>query len=229
MTESGTLDSPRDQANRLVAARRWTHGDIDLLQHLLDQGNATREALLADDPVLRERSLRSLLAIGLAAEKDGTVGLSEEGKAVASLILDQLLRKKARATARNERHAEAREQVDTVKSTVIAAIRSVFPEIPAEVAEAVALRITPGVVKSGGRRPGMQTVVDAVATVRFERWRQAVAAEPEVSTRLTAMTARGDNNRARKRYRDQRAADRVRDELETWRGELPPVETRRLG
>jgi hypothetical protein len=229
MTDTPTPDTPAGRADRLVAARRWTHGDIDLLQRLLDGGPGPRAALIAEDPS-REKPLRSLLVVGLAAEgADGSVALSDEGAALAPLILERLLRRKARATARNERHAESREKGETVKAMVAAAVAAVFPAIPAEVAEAVALRIAPGVTKAGGRRPGFQTVVDAVAAIRFERWRQAVAAETEVAKRLEAMTARGDNNRARKRYRDQRAVDRVQAELAAWRGELGPVETRRLG
>ncbi|MNW22059.1 hypothetical protein D3C71_2233220 [compost metagenome] len=65
--------------------------------------------------------------------------------------------------------------------------------------------------------------------MRLERWRQAVAAEPEVAKRLAAMEARGDATRALKRYRDQRAVERAEAELKEWRGDLGPVLSRRLG
>ena len=75
----------------------------------------------------------------------------------------------------------------------------------------------------------LQPIVDAVAEVRLERWRQAVASEPEVAKRLQAMEMRGDPNRALKRYRDQRAVERAEAELKEWRGDLGPVLSRRLG
>jgi len=62
-----------------------------------------------------------------------------------------------------------------------------------------------------------------------DRWRQAITAEPRVAARLEAMQAKGDNNRVRKRFRDQRALERVAEEVAAWRGDLEPVRSRWLG
>lgn len=235
------------RAERLLASRRWTRNDLDLLQILHDGGVFTADGLLAGDEA-RARSLRSLKALRLAVElaADETTELPEEvrsalrsgtgpavwmdadGKAVAAEILDRHLRKQARTAARSSRGAQAKERGEEVKQSVADSVQRVFPGIPKEAAAAAAARLAPSVGKLG-RMPAMQAIVDAVAEIRLERWRQAVASEPEVAKRLLEMQARGDAGRARKRYRDQRAADRVEAELRDWRGTLGPVTTRRLG
>ncbi len=235
------------RAERLLASRRWTRNDLDLLQ-ILHDGNvfATGDLLAGDEA--RARSLRSLKALRLAFELsvgettelpeavrsvlDSGVGpavwMDEDGKAVAAEILDWHVRKQARTAARSSRGAQAKERGEEVKQSVADSVQRVFPGIPKEAATAAAARLAPSVDKLG-RMPAMQAIVDAVAETRLERWRQAVASEPEVAKRMLEMQMRGDAGRARKRYRDQRAADRVEAELRDWRGTLGPVTTRRLG
>lgn len=240
------------RAERLVASRRWTRNDLDLLQILRDGAAFPAAELLAGDEA-RTRSLRSLKALRLAHDVSaadvagpgmaelpdavrtvlqdgagGAVWMDEDGKAVAAEVLDWHAKKQARAAARTSRGTQARERGDEVKQSIADSVQRVFPGIPKEVAAAAAARLAPSVGKLG-RMPAMQAIVDAVAEIRLERWRQAVASEPEVAKRLLEMQMRGDPGRARKRYRDQRAADRVEAELRDWRGTLGPVTTRRLG
>ena len=218
-------DALRDRAERLVASRRWTRGDLDLLRILMAAESVRRDALLAGDPT-RERSLASLVKLGLATEADGAVRMDADAKAVAGAVLAWHAAKQAKASVGPA--AEGRKRSDDLKRTLADAVRGVFPRIPAEVAEAAATRLAPAAVKMGGRL-APQSMVDAVVAIRMERWRQAVVSEPEVAERLTAMQARGDNNRAVKRFRDQRAVERVEAEIEEWRGGLEPVTSRRLG
>ncbi|HYD68593.1 hypothetical protein [Azospirillum sp.] len=232
------------RADRLVASRRWTRSDLDLLQSLVD-GEVFGEADLVAGDEARMRSLRSLVKLHLAieaAEDDAelpdaardvlqrgagpAVWMDEDAKAVGAAILAWHARKQARAVARAGRAAG--DSGDALKLSIADAVRKAFPGMPKEVAAATAARLAPGVGKLG-RMPNLQAIVDAVAEIRLERWRQAVASEPEVAERLTAMQVRGDPNRARKRFRDQRAVERVEGELRDWRGDLGPVSTRRLG
>ncbi|MBP2312739.1 hypothetical protein [Azospirillum soli] len=236
----------RARADRLVNARRWTRSDLELLQVLQDGEVFALDDLLAGDEA-RGRSLRSLTKLQLAAEASGAnpelpdasrrlldsgkgpaVWTDAEAREVAATILDWHARKQARTAARAGRGAEARERGEALKDSVADAVRKIFPGIPKEIAAAVATRLAPSVGKLA-RMPGLQPIVDAVAEIRLERWRQAVASEPEVADRLLAMQKRGDPGRARKRYRDQRAVERVEAELRDWRGDLAPVSTRRLG
>ncbi len=236
----------KDRAERLVASRRWTRSDLELIQALLGTDAMARAALLAGDPG-RERSLKSLVTLRLAlvveaedAETpdaarrilrggaDAAVWLDEDGRAVASDVLSWQVKRHARAENRQGRHAEERERGEDLKQSIATAVRNVFPGMPAEVAASAAARLAPSVAKLG-RRPGTQNIVDAVVEIRLERWRQAIASDPEVETRLLAMQARGANGRVRKRFRDQRAAERVETEIRDWRGDLEPVTSRRFG
>ncbi|MBP2229988.1 hypothetical protein J2847_003291 [Azospirillum agricola] len=240
----------KERAERLVASRRWTRSDLEVIQALLGTDATPRAALLAADPAGRERSLRSLLALRLALEvpageaanpelpdavrsllrggAEAVVWLDEDGRAVASDVLAWHARRHARVEARNDRRAEERGRGDDLKQSIATAVRNVFPAMPAEVAASAAARLAPSVAKLG-RRPGTQNIVDAVVEIRLERWRQAIASEPEVEERLLAMQARGANGRVRKRFRDQRAAERVEQEIRDWRGDLEPVSSHRLG
>lgn len=258
---TGDQDDPRvvrerrkDRVERLVAARRWTHSDLEVLQALLGSDALARSALLATDPG-RERSLKSLTALRLvqivAAEDaetpdaarrilsnvgngaggngtDAAVWLDEDAQAIAAEVVAWQAKRHARAETRQGRHAQAREQEEDVKASIAMAVRNVFPAMPAEVAASAAARLAPSVAKLG-RRPGTQGIVDAVVEIRLERWRQAIASDPEVEARLLAMQARGANGRVRKRFRDQRAAERVEAEIRDWRGDLEPVTSHRLG
>lgn len=239
-------DSLRDRGERLVAARRWTRNDLELLQSLTEGDVFVQDDLVAGDEA-RLRSLRSLIKLQLANEATGedaelpeparralqgaagpVVWMDEDGKAVAGDILAWHAKKQARAIARAARGADDRERGDALKNSVAEQVRKAFPGMPKDVAAATAARLVPSVGKLS-RMPGLQAIVDAVAEIRLERWRQAVASEPEVADRLQAMAMRGDPGRARKRYRDQRAVERVETELREWRGALAPVSTRRLG
>lgn len=232
------------RADRLVTSRRWTRSDLDLLQSLVE-GEVIGEADLVAGDEAQARSLRSLITLHLAIEAAGddaelpeaargvlqrgagpAVWMDEDGKAVGAAILAWHARKQARAVARAGRAAG--DSGGALKLSIADAVRKVFPGMPKEVAAAAAARLAPGVGKLG-RMPNLQAIVDAVAEIRLERWRQAVASEPEVAERLTAMQVRGDPNRARKRFRDQRAVERVEGELRDWRGGLGPVSSRRLG
>lgn len=243
----------KDRAERLVAARRWTRSDLEVIQSLLGTDAIARTALLAADPAGRERSLKSLLTLRLALEAtaaaqtaaaqdpelpdgarrvlnggaDAVVWLDEDGRAVASDVLAWHAKRHVRIETRNGRRAEERERGDDLKHSIATAVRNVFPGMPAEVAASAAARLAPSVAKLG-RRPGTQNIVDAVVEIRLERWRQAIATDPEVETRLLAMQARGANGRARKRFRDQRATERVEGEIRDWRGDLEPVSSHRL-
>ncbi|MDQ2101072.1 hypothetical protein [Azospirillum isscasi] len=239
-------DLLRLRVERLTAARRWTHGDLELLQSLLDGGTLAESALLAGDEG-RARSLRSLKALHLASAASGAdpelpdeakaaladgaeavVWLGADAREIADGILSWHTKKQARTAARLSRGAEAKRRGDDMKDALTKAVQRAFPRIPREAAAAAAARLAPGVQKLG-RMPALQPIVDAVAEVRLERWRQAVASEPEVAKRLQAMEMRGDPNRALKRYRDQRAVERAEAELKEWRGDLGPVLSRRLG
>lgn len=220
-------DALKDHAHRLVASRRWARGDLELLDLLVTGGDADRDALLAGDEG-RARSLRSLVALKLAAEVDGMVRMDADARALGAEVLAIQHRRKAGAASRAERGSAERERGEDVKRTVTAAILNVFPAMPADAASSVAARLAPRVAKKG-TRPDFQTIVNTVAEVRLERWRQAIASDPAVSAKLVAMQARGDTGRARKRFRDQRAVEKVQDELADWRGELPPVNSPRLG
>ncbi|HEY0835930.1 MAG TPA: hypothetical protein VGE72_18650 [Azospirillum sp.] len=234
------------RTDRLVATRRWTRNDLELLQTLVD-GDVFAEADLVAGDEARGRSLRSLTKLHLAIEATGegvelpepvrrvlrdgkgpAVWMDGDGKAVGAEILAWQARKQARAVARAGRAEEEREPGGALKRSIADAVRKAFPGIPKEVATATATRLAPSVGKLG-RMPGLQAMVDAVAEIRLERWRQAVASEPEVAERLLAMQMRGDPGRARKRFRDQRAVERVEAELRDWRGDLGAVSTRRLG
>ncbi|MFD1626261.1 hypothetical protein [Azospirillum griseum] len=254
---TGDQDDPRvvrerrkDRVDRLVASRRWTRSDLEVLQALLGSDALARSSLLATDPG-RERSLKSLTALRLvqivttedsetpdAARRilsqvggngtDAAVWLDEDAQAIAAEVVAWQAKRHARAESRQGRHAQAREQEEDVKASIAMAVRNVFPAMPAEVAASAAARLAPSVAKLG-RRPGTQGIVDAVVEIRLERWRQAIASDPEVEARLLAMQARGANGRVRKRFRDQRAAERVEAEIRDWRGDLEPVTSHRLG
>ncbi|WP_448205621.1 hypothetical protein [Azospirillum sp. sgz302134] len=236
----------RAQGERLVAARRWTHNDLELLQSLVEGDVFVQDDLVGGEDA-RMRSLRSLTKLHLVTEATGedpelpepvrhvlqgaakpVVWMDEDSRAVAADILAWHAKKQARAVARAVRGAEGRERGDALKLSVADIVQKAFPAIPKDVALAVAARLAPSVGKLG-RMPGLQAIVDAVAEIRLERWRQAVSSEPEVAERLQAMAMRGDPGRARKRYRDQRAVERVETELREWRGALGAVSTRRLG
>ena len=217
-------DALRDRAERLVASRRWTRGDLDLLRALLAVDSLGRDALLGDEA--RARSLRSLTKLGLATEADDSVHMDADAKAVAEAVLAWHAAKQAKASVGPA--AEGRRRGEDLKRSLAEAVRTVFPRIPEEVAMAAAVRLAPAAMKMGGRLAA-QSMVDAVVAIRMERWRQAVAAEPEVAERVQAMQARGDTNRAVKRFRDQRAVERVEAEIQEWRGDLEPVSSRRLG
>lgn len=231
----------RDRAERLLAARRWTGADLEALDNLLKEAPALRDAWLAAVGG-RERSLTSLLKLQLLwlAETDHpalpdavrallpqgpVLWLDEEARLVAEQVLAHSARRMEIAAKRTAR--DDRKRGEDLRAGLAQAVQAVFPAMPGEVAETAAKRLAPAAIKLG-RRPGTQAIVDCVAEIRLERWRQAVTAEPRVAQRLTDMQARGDNNRVRKRYRDQRALERVVEEVKAWRGELPPVTSRWL-
>lgn len=237
----------KDRAERLVASRRWTRSDLEVIQALLGADALSRAALLVGDAAGRERSLRSLITLRLAVETtaadpempdaardllnggaETVVWLDDDGRAIATDVLAWHAKRHARVEARNERRADERGRGDDLKQSIATAVRNVFPAMPAEVAASTAARLAPSVAKLG-RRPGTQNIVDAVVEIRLERWRQAIASDPEVETRLLAMQARGANNRVRRRFRDQRAVEKVEAEIRDWRGELEPVSSHRLG
>ena len=226
VVKPGDPDSPQDRAERLVASRRWTRSDLDVLRTLMAADSIDRDALV-EGVETRARSLQSLVKLRLATEgADGAVGMDAEAKAVAQEVLAWHARKQAKATIGPA--AEGRKRGEDLKRSIADATRAVFPRIPAEVALAAAVRLSPAAVKMG-RIPAAQALVEAVVEIRLDRWRQAVAAEPEVAARLEFMQARGEPNRACKRFRDQRAVERVEAETLEWRGDLGPVTSRRLG
>ncbi|WP_448187878.1 hypothetical protein [Azospirillum sp. sgz301742] len=218
--------SAQDRAERLVASRRWTRSDLDLLRTLLAAEAIDRDVLLEGNET-RARSLRSLTMLHLATEgASGAVTMDADARAVATDVLAWHARKQAKAAIGPA--AEGRKRGEDLKRSIADATRAVFPRIPTEVALAAAVRLSPAAVKMG-RIPAAQALVEAVVEIRLDRWRQAVAAEPEVAARLELMQARGEPNRAVKRFRDQRAVERVEAEVAQWRGDLGPVTSRRLG
>lgn len=233
-----------ERAHRLRAGRRWTNGDQELLRTLLATEVTPRDPLLAAEEGAA-RSLRSLLTLHLVEETTDddsdlpqavraalsagpVLWLTADARLTATAVLKALDQRKLVAVARTQRLSDKRDRGADLQQVLLSAVRNIFPAIPEEVAAAAAVRLTPAMVKLG-RRPEMQGIVDAVADIRMERWRQAVAAEPQVAKRLEIMLARGEPGRARKRFRDQRAAERVEAELLEWRGDLRPVTPRRLG
>lgn len=231
----------RDRAERLLAARRWTGADLEALDSLLKQAPLSREAWLSAIGG-RERSLASLLKLQLLslAESDHpalpeavrtllpqgpVLWLDEDARFVAEQVLAHSARRMEIAAKRTAR--DDRKRGEDLRTGLAQAVQATFPAMPSDVAEAAAKRLAPAAIKLG-RRPGTQAIVDCVAEIRLERWRQAVTAEPRVAQRLADMQARGDNNRVRKRFRDQRALERVVEEVKAWRGDLPPVTSRWL-
>lgn len=232
----------RDRAERLLHGRRWTGGDLEALDSLLRDAPVRQDAWLAADAG-RERAMKSLMKLRLvlsatqphpalppavaALMADGPVlWMDGDAREVADQIMAHSRRRMevaAKRTARDDRQRGA-----DLKDGIAQAVQAVFPAMPDDVAQAAAARLAPGAIKLG-RRPGTQAIVDCVAEIRLERWRQAVVNEPKVAARLAAMQARGDNNRVRKRFRDQRALERVAEEVAEWRGSLEPVTSRWLG
>lgn len=232
----------RDRAERLLQGRRWTGGDLEALDSLLKSVPVVRDSWLSADAG-RERALKSLLKLRLAFLVEGphpalpaaiadllpsgpVLWMDDDARDVADQVMAHSRRRMdvaAKRTARDDRQRGVE-----LKDSIAQAVLTVFPNMPEEVANAAAARLSPGAIKLG-RRPGTQAIVDCVAEIRLERWRQAVANEPKVAARLSAMQARGDNNRVRKRFRDQRALERVVEEVSAWRGALEPVTSRWLG
>ncbi|WP_029014290.1 hypothetical protein [Niveispirillum irakense] len=232
----------RERAERLLAGRRWTGADLEALDSLLKQAPITRADWLAAVDG-RERSLNSLLKLQLLMQAEGphptlppavtalldagpVLWLDDDAATVAQDILAHSARRMEVAAKRVARDDRKRGQ--DLRGGLADAARAVFPGIPEDVAAAVAARLAPAAIKLG-RRPATQAIVDCVAELRLERWRQVVIGDPRVAKRLEDMQARGENNRARKRYRDQRALERVAAEVAHWRGDLPPVTSRWLG
>lgn len=232
----------RDRAERLLHGRRWTGGDLEALDSLLKSEPVTRDLWLAADAG-RERALKSLSALRLvtlaetphpALPATVTVALptgpvlwmEEDAREVAEQVMSHSRRRmevSAKRVARDDRQRGA-----DLKDSLAQAAKAVFPGMPEDVCLSVAARLAPAAIKLG-RRPGTQAIVDCTAEIRLDRWRQVIIGDPRVSARLTAMQAKGDNNRARKRYRDQRALERVAEEIAHWRGDLEPVTSRWLG
>ena len=232
----------RERAERLLAGRRWTGADLEALDSLLKQAPVSRAGWLAAVDG-RERSLQSLLKLQLLLQADAphpalppavtallsggpVLWLDDDAITVAQDILGHSARRMEVAATRVARDDRKRGQ--DLRSGLMQAAQAVFPNIPEDVAAAVAARLAPAAIKLG-RRPATQAIVDCVAELRLERWRQVIIGDPRVSKRLEDMQARGENNRARKRYRDQRALERVAAEVAQWRGDLPPVTSRWLG
>ncbi|MFV3077854.1 hypothetical protein [Niveispirillum fermenti] len=232
----------RDRAERLLQGRRWTGGDLEALDSLLRDSPVRHDVWLAADAG-RERALKSLLKLRLvllAAEAhpalpapvvsvlaDGPVlWMDSDAREVSDQVMAHSRRRMEVAAKRTAR--DDRQRGTDLKDGIAQAVQAVFPAMPDDVAHAAAARLAPGAIKLG-RRPGTQAIVDCVAEIRLERWRQAVVNEPKVAARLAAMQARGDNNRVRKRFRDQRALERVAEEIADWRGSLEPVTSRWLG
>lgn len=232
----------RDRAERLLQGRRWTGGDLEALDNLLQSAPVGRNGWLSADAG-RERALKSLLALRLVsvadapspalppavAEKLGeapVLWMDEDAREVAEQVMAHSRRRmevSAKRAARDDRQRGA-----DLKDSIAQAVKAVFPGMPEDVSLSVAARLTPAAIKLG-RRPGTQAIVDCTAEIRLDRWRQVIIGDPRVSARLAAMQAKGDNNRARKRYRDQRALEQVAEEVARWRGDLEPVTSRWLG
>lgn len=232
----------RDRAERLLNGRRWTGGDLEALDSLLKSEPVTRETWLSADAG-RERALKSLVKLGLVMLAEGAypalpaavvaalpsgpvLWMEEDAREVAEQVMAHSRRRldvSAKRVARDDRQRGA-----DLKDSLAEAVGAVFPGMPHDVRHSVAARLAPVAIKLG-RRPGIQAIVDCTAEIRLDRWRQVIIGDPRVSARLTAMQAKGDNNRARKRYRDQRALERVAEEIAQWRGSLEPVTSRWLG
>lgn len=232
----------RDRAERLLHGRRWTGGDLEALDSLLKSAPVSQAEWLSADAG-RERALKSLMKLRLVNLADGphpalpaaisdllatgpVLWLDADGREVAEQVMAHSRRRmevSAKRVARDDKQRGA-----DLKESLALAARAVFPGMPHDVCLAVAARLAPAAIKLG-RRPGTQAIVDCTAEIRLDRWRQVIIGEPRVAARLAAMQAKGDNNRARKRYRDQRALERVAEEIAHWRRDLEPVTSRWLG
>lgn len=232
----------RDRAERLLHGRRWTGGDLEALDGLLKSAPVNQADWLAADAG-RERALKSLLKLRLAFLADTphpalpaavadllaagpVLWLDPDAQEVAEQVMAHSRRRmevSAKRVARDDK-----QRGTDLKDSLAQAVKAVFPGMPEDVSLSVAARLAPAAIKLG-RRPGTQAIVDCTAEIRLDRWRQVIIGDPRVSARLAAMQAKGDNNRARKRYRDQRALERVAEEIAHWRGDLGPVTSRWLG
>lgn len=232
----------RDRAERLLVGRRWTGGDLEALDSLLKAAPVSQADFLAVDAG-RERALKSLTKLRLVSVADSihpalpapvadllaagpVLWLDADAREVAEQVMAHSRRRmevSAKRVARDDKQRGA-----DLKESIAQAVRAVFPGMPDDVCLSVAARLTPAAIKLG-RRPGTQAIVDCTAEIRLDRWRQVIIGEPRVAARLAAMQAKGDNNRARKRYRDQRALERVAEEIAHWRRDLEPVTSRWLG
>jgi len=213
----------RERANRLARARRWTRNDLDTLQALseaLATAERVDEAAFTGGSEGRARSLRSLVVLDLAFVDEGGIGMDADARAVTADLLAWNAKKQQTAANRQQKGED-------LKSAIVRAVRATFPGIPAEVAAGAATRLAPALAKLN-RLPSQQAMVDAVAAIRLERWRQAVTSDREVAEKLQTRQIRGDSNRAVKRFRDQRAIERVEEEMRQWRGDLGPVVSHRL-
>lgn len=213
----------RERANRLARARRWTRNDLDTLQALteaLATAERVDETAFVGGSEGRARSLRSLVILELATIDAGTIAMDADARAVAADLLAWNAKKQQTAVSRQQKGED-------LKSAIARAVQTTFPGIPGEVAVGAATRLAPALAKLN-RLPSQQAMVDAVAAIRLERWRQAVTSEREVAEKLQARQVRGDTNRAVKRFRDQRAIERVEEEMRQWRGDLGPVTSHRL-
>ncbi|WP_292907106.1 hypothetical protein [Niveispirillum sp.] len=232
----------RDRAERLLQGRRWTGGDLEALDSLLKMAPVTQAEWLSADAG-RDRALKSLMKLRLVNLAEAThpalpaavtdllsggpvLWLDADAHEVAELVMAHSRRRmevSAKRVARDDR-----QRGSELKDSIAQAVRAVFPGMPEDVCLSVAARLAPAAIKLG-RRPGTQAIVDCTAEIRLDRWRQVIIGEPRVAARLAAMQAKGDNNRARKRYRDQRALERVAEEIAHWRRDLEPVTSRWLG
>ncbi|MFV3127900.1 hypothetical protein [Niveispirillum sp. KHB5.9] len=232
----------RDRAERLLNGRRWTGGDLEALDSLLKSEPVTQDAWLSAD-VGRERALKSLSKLRLATLTEAShpalsaavasalpagpvLWMDEDAREVAEQVMAHSRRRmevSAKRVARDDKQRGA-----DLKDSIAQAVKAVFPGMPEDVSLSIAARLAPAAIKLG-RRPGTQAIVDCTAELRLDRWRQVIIGDPRVAARLNAMQAKGDNNRARKRYRDQRALEQVAAEIARWRGDLEPVTSRWLG
>ncbi len=240
---------PRDQARallrerteRLLHGRRWTGADLEALDSLAKQAPLPLAEWLAGQEG-RDRSLKSLLKLELVLQADGDhpalpaavrdrisdapiLWLDADGAEVVADVLAHSARRMEIAAKRSTRNDRQRGQ--DLRASLAEAVQAAFPLMPHDVASSVAARLASVAIKLG-RRPATQAIVDCVAELRLERWRQVIIGDPRVAARLQDMLVKGDNNRARKRYRDQRALEKVAKEVAEWRGELPPVTSRWL-
>ncbi|OYQ32577.1 hypothetical protein CHU95_17505 [Niveispirillum lacus] len=232
----------RDRAERLLLGRRWTGADLEALDSLLKSAPVSQAEFLGADAG-RERALKSLIKLRLVLVTDGihpalpapvanllaggpVLWLNADAQEVAAQVMAHSRRRmevSAKRVARDDKQRGA-----DLKDSIAQAVKAVFPGMPDDVSLSVAARLAPASIKLG-RRPGTQSIVDCTAEIRLDRWRQVIIGDPRVSARLAAMQAKGDNNRARKRYRDQRALEQVAEEIARWRGDLEPVASRWLG